>query len=369
MCLVALKVKMSDRAWMYTGHTGQNKWSTEWFTKTKGFVRAAFANGQRKTWCPCLRCGNWEKRTEAEMGKHLQKSGFTPDYTVWTFHGESAQRDRAEVDRRRTDEHGTGMENMVQDFDDARDSDEEMEESAKAFNEMLESSKRPLHEHTELCQLDAISQVMALKAQFNLGRECYDAIMTVFGRFLPKGHLMPANLYQSDKILRALKMPYEKIHACEKGCALFRLDYADLNYCPICKSSRYVVVDNGMGEKTQTKIPVSVLRYMPIVPRLQRLFMVEETARQMTWHKTGKRTELDADGNLMIVHTSDGVAWKKFDELHGDKAADLRHPRVGISTDGFSVFGMTAAQYSCWPVFVFPLNLPPDRLCKERTFS
>ena len=107
---------MSDRAWMYTGHTGQNKWSTEWFTKTKGFVRAAFANGQRKTWCPCLRCGNWEKRTEAEMGKHLQKSGFTPDYTVWTFHGESAQRDRAEVDRRRTDEHGTGMENMVQDF-------------------------------------------------------------------------------------------------------------------------------------------------------------------------------------------------------------------------------------------------------------
>ena len=66
------------------------------------------------------------------MGKHLQKNGFTPDYTVWTFHGESTQRDRAEVDRRRTDEHGTGMENMVQDFDDAQDSDEEMEESAKA---------------------------------------------------------------------------------------------------------------------------------------------------------------------------------------------------------------------------------------------
>ena len=65
------------------------------------------------------------------MGKHLQKSGFTPDYTMWTFHGESAKRDRAEVDHRRTDEHGTGMENMVQDFDDARDSDKEMEESAR----------------------------------------------------------------------------------------------------------------------------------------------------------------------------------------------------------------------------------------------
>ena len=130
------------------------------------------------------------------MGKHLQKSGFMPDYTVWTFHGESAQRARAEVLRRRTDEHGTGMQDMVQDFDDARHSDDEMEESAKAFNEMLESSKRPLHEHTELCQLDAISQTMDLKAQFNLGRECYNTMMTVFGRVLPKGHVQLANLYQ-----------------------------------------------------------------------------------------------------------------------------------------------------------------------------
>ena len=102
------------------------------------------------------------------MSKHLQKFGFTPGYMVWTLHGESAQRARAEVVRHRTDEHGTGIEDMVEDFDDARDSDDEMEEYAKTFNEMLECSKRPLHEHTELCQLDAISQVMALKAQFNL---------------------------------------------------------------------------------------------------------------------------------------------------------------------------------------------------------
>src|SRR4051812_48290442 len=64
----------------------------------------------------------------------------------------------------------------------------------------------------------------------------------------------------------------------------------DEDYCPKCKSSRYVVVDNGQGEKTQTKIPVNVLRYLPVIPRIQRLYMMEETARQMTWHKHGKRT-------------------------------------------------------------------------------
>ena len=195
---------MSDRPWMYTGYTSQYVWTEEWLTKTKGFVRAAFANGQKLSWCPCVRCDNYNQRDELQMSKHLQKFGFTPGYTAWTLHGGSAQCVRAEVVRRRTDEHGTGIADMVQDFDDAWDSDKEMEESAKAFTEMLESSKRPLHKHTELCQLDAISQIMALNAQFNLGRECYNVMMTVFGRFLPKGHVLPPNLYQSNKILRAL---------------------------------------------------------------------------------------------------------------------------------------------------------------------
>ena len=44
-------------------------------------------------------------------------------------------------------------------------------------------------------------------------------------------------------------MPYEQIHACENGCVLFTKENADEDYCPKCKSSRYVVVDNGEGEK------------------------------------------------------------------------------------------------------------------------
>ena len=102
------------------------------------------------------------------------------------------------------------MEDMVQDFDDAWDSDDEMEESAKAFKEILESSKCPLHEHTELCQLDAISQIMALKAQFNLGRECYDAMMTVFRRFLPKGHVLPQTYTSQTKSSMLLRCPMRR---------------------------------------------------------------------------------------------------------------------------------------------------------------
>ena len=43
---------MSDRAWMYTGYTSRKVWTEKWLTKTKGFVRAAFANGQELSWRP-----------------------------------------------------------------------------------------------------------------------------------------------------------------------------------------------------------------------------------------------------------------------------------------------------------------------------
>ena len=50
-------------------------------------------------------------------------------------------------------------------------------------------------------------QIMQVRVQ-NKGKSVwksrYDGdVSTVFGHFLPKGHVMPANLYQSDKILRA----------------------------------------------------------------------------------------------------------------------------------------------------------------------
>src|SRR3954463_14591566 len=42
--------KMSDdRAWMYTGRPNQKEITNEWAMKTKEFLRATFANGQRKT--------------------------------------------------------------------------------------------------------------------------------------------------------------------------------------------------------------------------------------------------------------------------------------------------------------------------------
>ena len=66
-----------------------------------------------------------------------------------------------------------------------------------------------------------------------------------------------------------------------------------------------------------------------------------------------------------MVHPSDGESWT-LDEIHHEKAKEA-HVRVALATDGFNPYGMMAASYSCWPVFVIPLNLPPGVLFQRQT--
>ncbi|KAK1684176.1 hypothetical protein QYE76_045024 [Lolium multiflorum] len=231
---------------------------------------------------------------------------------------------------------------------------EDPEENTKEYYEALFASQKPLHENTEVTQLDAIARLMALKCHRNLCRDGFDELLVIVGSLLPKGHLLPQNFYYSTKLLSDLKMSSQQIHACPKGCMLFREEHADTNYCIKCNSSRYFEVDrNGDGQKRQTTVAKNILRYLPVLPRIQRLFMTEDTAQQMRWAVEGNRY------TDKMIHPSDGTAWKNFVKKFPLKAGDPRSVAVAISTDGFNPYGMSAAVYSCWPVFVIPMNLPP----------
>ncbi|XP_025792017.1 uncharacterized protein LOC112873220 [Panicum hallii] len=299
------------------------------------------------------------------MGEHLCKYGWTEDYTRWIYHGEGG-RVREEAVRARVEEFDAdaGVADMIEDYHEAQFAEgcmeEEPEASAKSFYDMFAAALKPVHRHIDVSQLDAIGRVIVLKSQFHLSRDAFDAMLTVFASLLPEGHILPKSMYESQKLLRALKMPYEKIHACSNGCVLFRKEYADDKYCPKCKASRYIEVDSDDGHKKQLNIPVKILRHLPCIPRIQRLYMSEEYAKQMRWHKTGKRYTRDK-----MVHPSDGEAWRHFDRMHPEKARDARNVRVALTTDGFNPYGELSAPYTCWPVFVIPLNLPPG-VCFQR---
>jgi hypothetical protein len=122
---------------------------------------------------------------------------------------------------------------------------------------------------------------MAFKSQYSMSRDAFDGLLTVIGSLLPEDHVLPKSMYEAHKLLHA----NEQIHACPKGCVLFRKEYAEAKYCPKCKSSRFMEVDSGDGQKRQLDIPLTILCHLPFIQRIQRLYMTEESAKQMTWHK------------------------------------------------------------------------------------
>jgi hypothetical protein len=69
-----------------------------------------------------------------------------------------------------------------------------------------------------------------------------------------------------------------------------------------------------------------------------------------------------------MVHPSDCDAWKHFDAIHHDKAQEARNIHVALAADGINPYGMVTAPYTCWPVFVIPLNLPLASCFNPRTF-
>jgi len=186
-----------------------------------------------------------------------------------------------------------------------------------------------------------------------MSNKAFNMVIDLIKRALPDGETLPRSYYEATQLRRDLGFSYERIHACKNDCVLFWKNHADKEECPICKTSRWATV-KGKGKKISHK----VLRYFPIKPRLQRLFMSKDIAKDMRWHKDGRQD----DGNLR--HPTDSILWKEFDKEHVQFAQDSRNMQLGLASDGFNPFGNMSTSYSIWPVVLVPYNLPLWRCMK-----
>jgi hypothetical protein len=48
-----------------------------------------------------------------------------------------------------------------------------------------------------------------------------------------------------------------------------------------------------------------------------------------------------------MVHSSDGEAWKALDNFDADFAKDAMNVRIGLAIDGFMLYNLSVASYSC----------------------
>ena len=152
-----------------------------------------------------------------------------------------------------------------------------------------------------------------MKSNLNLTQNAFNKFTKFLKSCMPDDANLVSNFYDAKKFMRPLGLGYEKYDLCRNNCMLYYgVDAMKINY-DFCGSSRYKPRNPTSKGSYKAK---KQLRYFPLTPRLQRLFMSPHHAKDMTWHHFHK-----SDDGVM-VHPSDGYAWIEFNRVHPSFATD-----------------------------------------------
>ncbi|KAK2397248.1 hypothetical protein QL285_058843 [Trifolium repens] len=126
---------------------------------------------------------------------------------------------------------------------------------------------------------------------------------------------IPSSFYEAKKTITKLGLNYEKIPVCPNDCMLYwgNREDEERETCKVCHTSKWksrIKSKHETGADDNKKIPAKVLRYFPLKPRLQRLFLSSKTSEDMRWHA------LSSNNDGMMRHPRDSEAWKRFDLTH-----------------------------------------------------
>ncbi|XP_078165263.1 uncharacterized protein LOC144559972 [Carex rostrata] len=342
----------TDRRWMYNRLNANGKLLPEFIKGVKEFVDVVKSdpsvvtlhNGKECILCPCMKCENLNTKELQTVRMHLYQSGFRPGYNIWHAHGEEREETSQHVSHHPpsdliNDNYQVGAD-MVraaagQDFNWEEDKPTGM---AKRFFDMMAASDTPLWEENMTGQLkceshtilSAVTQALALKSKHQLSQKCFDGMMSLIKSVLPPSEKMPENFYQANRLVEPLGMEHKNIDVCPNFCMLYYNDREDKTSCDVCHTPRY----NPMGSNTNAKpVAQKTLRYLPITPRMQKMYMTHFNAVQMRWHKEDFREKPG-----IMVHPADGEAWKHFARKYPSFAKEVRNVWLGITTDGFMPF-------------------------------
>ena len=363
LCIVVLcysfNVKI-DKKWM-----SANRASKEFQNEVDNFLDYCRSNnnGSILIRCPCLNCGNSKKLTFGKVKNHLLYKGIDQSYKTWIFHGETLPQSRYEPTKEDTmgggpdDDCGFDSDCLPQMVEDMQ---EDFMDDPDVFESLLADAEKPVYPNCEkFTKLSTLFRLFYIKAGHGMSNKYFSELLAFLKELLPETNEIPSSMYEAKKTLSALGMNYEKIHAFPNNCILYRKELKDSVVCHVCNQSRWKKKKNS--EEDLEGIPAKVLWYIPIIPRLVRLFRNPNHAKSLTWH-ADERVE---DGKLR--HPADSPSWKVVDSMWPEFEKEPRNLRLGLSADGINPHSSMSTRYSCWPVVIVIYNLPPW-LCMRRRF-
>ncbi|GMI89086.1 hypothetical protein HRI_002577900 [Hibiscus trionum] len=220
-----------DRSWMYNidrlinGHIV----NLDFERPLLEFIAFALSKprlaDRRNIRCPCNRpkCRNTTFRDLEIVKVNVITEGFVPHYCNWVHHGEPRFSLTSYYNRM------TGSNTLVPDdaydpHDNNRESGEidvvghelnaymvEDDQSPIASTQMLynrlSASSKPIWHGSNESKLSMVSELIHLKARYQIPNACYDDLCRIMQRLMPEDNVMPKNIYETKKLVRDMGLP------------------------------------------------------------------------------------------------------------------------------------------------------------------
>ncbi|KAJ0856260.1 putative Transposase-associated domain-containing protein [Helianthus annuus] len=349
----------------------------------QSFLKAAEAHRVRVNaedqliFCPCASCKNFQKHDIKEIKFHLLRDGFVPGYTCWSKHGESLSNRgtssfNEDNDQTYNNEQDTDQENdtLNEDNDNFNEMYDDLETNVgdngqEKLRKLLEDELKPLYVGcNKYSKLRAVLRLSILKSTHGWSDKSFTDLLVLLNDMLPEGNELPLSSYQAKKMMCPMGLEVERIHACPNDCMLYRNEFKNHHKCLKCNASRYKrksETDEVDDDVTKNGPPAKMLWYLPIIPRLKRLFANEKEAKLLRWHSDDRIN----DGKLR--HVADSPQWRTINNRYPEFGKEIRNIRFGLSSDGINPFGNMSSRHSTWPVLLCIYNLPPW-LCMKKKY-
>ncbi|XP_071713721.1 uncharacterized protein [Rutidosis leptorrhynchoides] len=306
--------EMDRNTWMYE----IGRATSEFMDSVDEFIIVAetdqLEKGNTAISCPCKKCKNARWYADStDIKSHLIAHGFMRGYTCWSFHGESLADLNPSISDNDTDneDDSYNSDNNVN-FDYMFDNLDMEDNVADKYHDRLQQlfvdAEKPLYTGCmNFSKLSAVIQLVNLKSNNGWSDTSFTSLLELLNKMLPEGNELPVSTYQAKKLMCPMGLEIQRIHACLNDCMLYRNEDKDLHQCKVCGTSRYKrgkPTDNVDSDVLENGPPAKLLWYLPIIPRLKRLFANEKDAKLLRWHAEDRKN----DGKM--GHVADSLQCK-----------------------------------------------------------
>ena len=164
-------------------------------------------------------------------------------------------------------------------------------------------------------------------------------------RILPADNPLPSSYEAALIAIEPYLVQSISYDVCQNDCIIFTNQHASCLECPECSSKKYIC--------DQSLIPVRRFTYLPLKPKLCRMFGNQNMAQVLQSHATVQDNE---NNSIFDIHQS--ATWRRFYDSTGLFKGDGRGVSLALCTDGVNPFAHNKVSYSMWPIMLTLLNLP-----------